>query len=83
MCFLFCYLSVTCCSLHPSLTFNRLFPYLEKLTQVVPNVHLSAQSAHFNNGLTQEVITLTFEPLFHTRLDVVILVPHTNLDAVR
>lgn len=83
MCFLFCYLCVAFCSFHPSLTFIRLLPYLEKLTQVVPNVHLSAQSAHFNNGLTQEVITLTLEPLFYTRLDVVVLVPHTNLDAVR
>lgn len=64
---------------------NSPSPFLlsGKLTQVVPNVHLPAQSADFNDCLTQEVIALTFEPLFHTRLDVVIFVPHANLDAVR
>lgn len=68
-------------SSHPSL----ILPFLlsEKLTQVVPNVHLPTQSADFDDGLTQEVIALTFEPLFHSRLDVVILVPNTNFDAIR
>lgn len=58
------------------------FPLSWKLTQVVPNVHLAAQSPDFDDGLTQEVVTLTFKPLFHAWLDVVILVPHAYLDAV-
>lgn len=70
--------------LHSSVS-NSPSPFIlsRKLTQVVPNVHLPAQSPDFDDGLSQEVITLTFEPLFDTRLDVVVLVPHSNLDAVR
>lgn len=54
-----------------------------RLTQVVPDVHLSAQSPHFNDGLTQEVVALAFEPLLDPRFDVVVFVPHADLDSVR
>lgn len=78
----FNYLFLVLLSLMLRLSSVSLVSYLEKLTQVVPNVHLPAQSPDFNDGLAQEVIALTFEPLLHARLDVVVLVPHTNLDAV-
>lgn len=53
------------------------------LTQIVPHVHLSAQRADLDDGLAQEVVGLALELLFHARLDVVVLVPHSHLDAVR
>lgn len=52
------------------------------LTEIIPDVHLSAQSADLDNSLTEEVVWLTLEFLFHTRLNVIILIPHSHLDAV-
>ena len=52
-------------------------------TQIVPDVHLSAQRSDLDDGLTQEVVRLPLELLLHARLDVVVLVPHAHLDAVR
>lgn len=53
------------------------------LTQIVPHVHLSAQRADLDDGLAQEVVGLPLELLLHAGLDVVVLVPHSHLDAVR
>lgn len=52
------------------------------LTQIVPDIHLSTQSADLDNSLAQEVIGLSFELLLYSRLDVVIFIPHTHLDPV-
>lgn len=52
------------------------------LTQVVPDVHLSAQGADLDDGLAEEVVRLPLELLLHAGLDVVVLVPHSHLDAV-
>lgn len=53
------------------------------LTQIVPHIHLAAQRADLDDGLTQEVVGLPLELLLHARLDVVVLVPHSHFDAVR
>jgi len=53
-----------------------------QLTQIVPDVHLSAQSADLDDGLAEEVVRLPFELLLYARLNVVVLVPHAHLDAV-
>lgn len=54
-----------------------------KLTQVVPHVHLSTQSADLDDGLPEEVVGLPLELLLHARLDVIVLIPHSYLDAIR
>lgn len=54
-----------------------------RLTQIVPDIHLSAQSADLDDRLTKEVIGLPLELLLHAGLDVVILIPNAHLDAVR
>lgn len=51
-------------------------------TQVIPHIHLAAQHADLDDGLAQEVIRLALEMLLDPRLDVVVLIPHTHLDAV-
>lgn len=53
-----------------------------QLTQIVPDIHLSAQSADLDDSLTKEIIGLPLELLLHAGLDVVILIPNTHLDAV-
>lgn len=53
------------------------------LTQVVPHVHLATQRADLDDGLAQEVVRLPLKLLLHAGLDVVVLVPHSHLDAVR
>lgn len=53
-----------------------------KRTEIVPDVHLSAERADLDDGLAQEIVRFTFEMLLHPRLDVVVLVPHAHLDAV-
>lgn len=53
-----------------------------QLTQIVPDIHFSAQSADLDDSLTEEVIGLPLELLLHPGLDVVILIPNTHLDAV-
>lgn len=55
---------------------------LREPTQVVPDIHLSAQRSDLYDGLTQEVVRLPFEVLLHPGLDVVVLVPHSDLDAI-
>lgn len=55
---------------------------LIQLTQIVPDIHLSTQSADLDDSLTKEVVGLPLELLLHARLNVVILIPHTHLDAV-
>lgn len=52
------------------------------LTQVVPHIHLPAERSDLDDCLTQEVVALAFEPLFYARFNVIILVPHPDLDAV-
>lgn len=56
--------------------------WINQLTQIVPDVHLSAESADLDDSLTEEVIWLPLELLLHTRFDVVVLVPYSHLDAV-
>lgn len=53
------------------------------LTQVVPDIHLATQGPNFNDGLAKEIIGLSLEPLLYSGLDVIILIPHTHLNAVR
>lgn len=53
-----------------------------KRTEIVPDVHLSAERADLDDGLAQEIVRFTFEMLLHPRLDVIVLVPHAHLDAV-
>lgn len=52
------------------------------LTQIVPDIHLSAQSADLDNSLAQEVIGLSFELLLYSRLDIIIFIPDAHLDPV-
>ncbi len=52
-------------------------------TQVVPDVHLAGQRAHLDDGLSQEVVRLSRQFLPQLRLEVVVLVPDSHLDAVR
>lgn len=52
------------------------------LTQVVPDVHFSAQRSNFNDALAEEIVRFPFETLLHSRLDVVILIPHTHFNSV-
>lgn len=52
------------------------------LTQVVPDIHLSAQRSDLNDALTQEVIRLSLQTLLYPRLDVIVFVPDTHLDSV-
>lgn len=56
--------------------------WIIQLTQIVPDVHLSAQSADLDDSLTKEVIWLPLELLLHTRLYIVVLIPNSHLDAV-
>ena len=52
------------------------------LTQVVPDVHLSAEGPDLDDALAQEVIRLPLQTLLHAGLDVIVLVPHTHFDPV-
>lgn len=48
------------------------------LTQVVPDVHLSAERSDLDDGLSQEVVRLSFETLLHTGLNIIVLIPHSH-----
>lgn len=52
------------------------------LTQIVPDIHFSTQRPHLNDCLTQEVIRFPLEALFYPRLDVIIFIPHPNLNSI-
>lgn len=52
------------------------------LTQVVPDVHFTAQSSYLDDGLTEEVVRLTFELLLYSGLNIVVLVPHAHFDPI-
>lgn len=52
------------------------------LTQIVPDIHLSTECPNLNDGLTKEIIRLSLQSLFHSGFDVIILIPHTYLDAI-
>ena len=52
------------------------------LLEVVPHVHLPGQRAHLNDRLPEEVVTLPGQLLPQPRLEVVVLVPDPDLDAV-
>lgn len=54
----------------------------ETPTQVVPDVHFSAQRSHFNDALAQEIIRFPLQTLLHLGLDVVVLVPDAHFDSV-
>lgn len=51
-------------------------------TQIVPNIHLSAERANLDDGLAQEVVGLALEVLLHPWLDVVIFIPNAHLYSV-
>lgn len=52
------------------------------LTQVVPDVHFSAQSSNLDDGLTEEIIRLSFELLLYSGLNIIILVPYAHFDPI-
>ena len=52
------------------------------LLEVVPHVHLARERAHLDDGLAEEVVALPRQLLPQPRLQVVILVPDPDLDAV-
>ena len=52
------------------------------LLEVVPHVHLAGKRAHLDDGLSEEVVALPRQLLPQPRLQVVILVPDPDLDAV-
>ena len=49
---------------------------------MIPDVHLAGQSPHLDDRLAEEVITLPSQLLPQPRLEVVVLVPHPDLDPV-
>lgn len=53
------------------------------VTEVVPDVHLPAQGPDLNDGLAQEIVGFPLEALLDTGLDVIVLIPHADFDAVR
>ena len=52
------------------------------LLEVVPHVHLARERPHLDDGLAEEVVALPRQLLPQPRLQVVILVPDPDLDAV-
>lgn len=52
------------------------------LLQVIPDVHLAGQGPHLDDRLAEEVIALPGQLLPQPRLEVVVLVPHPDLDPV-
>ncbi len=52
------------------------------LTQVVPDVHFTAQSSNLNDSLTEEIIRLSFELLLYSGLNIIILVPNAHFDPI-
>ena len=62
---------------------SPIFPLLQWLhTQVVPDVHLSAQSSDLDDALAQEVVRLSLQALLYSWLDVIVFVPNSQLDTV-
>lgn len=53
------------------------------LLEVVPHVHLARERSHLDDGLAEKVVALSSKLLPQLRLEVVVLVPDANLDAVR
>ena len=53
---------------------------LARLTEVVPDVHLSAQRSHFDDLLAQKVVRLARELGAQSSLEVVVLVPEQRDD---
>ena len=49
---------------------------------MIPDVHLARQGPHLDDRLAEEVITLPSQLLPQPRLEVVVLVPHPDLDPV-
>jgi len=45
------------------------------LTEVIPDVHLSAQSAHFNDRLAQKVVRLARELRPQFSFEIVVFIP--------
>jgi len=46
-----------------------------ELTEVVPDIHLSNESSHLNDGLTKEIIGLFSQRLSDFGFDVIIFIP--------
>ena len=53
-----------------------------QFTQIIPHVHLAAQSAHFNDGLAQEVVRFAGQLLPQPGLEIIVLVPDADFDAI-
>jgi hypothetical protein len=51
-------------------------------TEIVPHVHFSAQRAHFNDSLTQEVVRLSRELLTQFALQIIVFIPHSHFDSI-
>ena len=56
---------------------------VRSLLQVVPHVHLARQGPDLDDGLAEEVVGFSSEFLSKFRLQVVVLVPYSDLDPVR
>lgn len=53
-----------------------------QLTQVIPDIHFSAQRSDFNDALSQEIVRFPLQTLLHSGLDVIIFIPHSHFDSV-
>ena len=49
---------------------------------MIPDIHFTRQGSDLDDGLAQEVVTLPGQLLPQPRLEVVVLVPHPDLDPV-
>ena len=49
---------------------------------MIPDVHLAGQGPHLDDRLAEEVVTLPSQLLPQPRLEVIVLVPHPDLDPV-
>ncbi len=50
--------------------------------QIVPDVHFTGQGSNLDDGLTKKVIGLSSKFLTKLGFEVVVLVPHADLDSV-
>lgn len=50
--------------------------------KIIPDIHLAAESSHFDYSLAEEVVGLSGELLAKFRLKIVVFVPNSNLDSI-
>lgn len=56
--------------------------FVRPLLQIVPDVHLAAERPDLDDGLSEKIVALPRQLLPQLRLQVIILVPHSNLDSI-